>query len=159
MPAGQSTGTAALPDNEWLLWGGCFEPVLDAFLIRCGFPVADGQGIVFFLLVVVEDGSDSLDGLILECAELPDAVASLNRRVLADSQHLQLALFQDFLNGHLLRLAQVESSGEGLHAIVECGAVASGVRGLRGSRGCGRRWGRGCGLRGSRRGGLIRLSR
>lgn len=151
--------TAALTNHEWLLWAGRFEPVLDAFLIQRGLPVADGQRIIFFLLVVVEDGSDSLDRLILEGAQLPDAITAVNRWVLADLQHLQLALFQDFLYGHLLRRVQAESSSEGLHAIIEGGAVASGVRGFWWSCRCGWRRSRGCGLRGSGRGRLICLSR
>ena len=143
------------PDVQ-LLWGGFFEPVLDALLIRSGRSIAYREWIVFLLLVVIEDSSDSLDRLVLEGAQPPYAVASLNRWVLAESQDLHLALFEDLLHGYLLRLVQVKSSSERFDAIVEGGGAASGVSRMRWSRGsccC-----RSSGLCGSRRAGLIPLS-
>jgi hypothetical protein len=62
-------------------------------------------------LLVVEHGSDTLDGIFLQGAKLPDPGRSGKARVTPEVQDLLLTFLQDLLHRSLLRLVQLQGLG------------------------------------------------
>src|SRR5262252_3870463 len=75
------------------------------------------KGIVLFLLLLIEDVSDSFHGTDLQGTKLANPIGVLS--CTSDALRLLLPLFQDSLHRDLLRLAQVKVPREGLNFIID----------------------------------------
>jgi hypothetical protein len=109
---GRTTRAATLMRLGGLMRRNGFEPILDGALVGSRLDSSGRERIVFLLLILIEQGTDPQDRVVLQRPKLVDPGISRKRRILPNAKGLLVSFFEDLSHSRLLCLVQIQIPGQ-----------------------------------------------